>query len=61
LFLTRIRRAHFDWEANILSLLGLPLFAYLLLRSNSAHAKGSVPWRGRKYSDEERFPLTTGH
>ncbi len=45
LFLKRIRRAHFYWEANILALLGLPLFAYLLLRSNSAHANGSVPWK----------------
>jgi glycosyltransferase involved in cell wall biosynthesis len=61
LFLTRIRRAHFDWEANILALLGLPLFAYLLLRSKSAHARGSVPWKGRKYSDEERFRLATDH
>jgi glycosyltransferase involved in cell wall biosynthesis len=61
LFVTRVRRANFHWEANILSLLGLPLFAYLLLRSKSAHAKGSVPWRGRKYSDEERFRLATDH
>lgn len=61
LFLTRIRRAHFDWDANILSLLGLPLFAYLLLRSKSTHAKASVPWKGRKYSDEERLPLATDH
>ena len=61
LFLTRIRQAHFDWDANVLALLGLTLFAYLLLRSKTAHAKGSVPWRGRKYSDEERFPLATDH
>ncbi len=61
LFISRIHRAHFDWDANILSLLGLPLFAYLLLRSKSAHAKGSVAWKGRKYSDEERFRLATDH
>jgi glycosyltransferase involved in cell wall biosynthesis len=52
LFLARIRRAHFAWNANILALLGLPLFSYLLRRSKSAHAKGAVPWKGRKYSDE---------
>jgi len=51
-FLTRIRRAHFSWNANILALFGLPLFSYLLLRSKSAHAKGSVSWKGRTYSDE---------
>jgi glycosyltransferase involved in cell wall biosynthesis len=49
LFLRRIRRAHFAWDANILSLVGLPLFAYLLLRSRLAHQKGSVSWKGRSY------------
>ena len=59
-FLTRIRRAHFSWDADILALFGLPLFSYLLLRSAKAHAQGSVPWKGRKYSDE-RSLLATGH
>jgi glycosyltransferase involved in cell wall biosynthesis len=59
-FLARIRRAHFSWDANLLALFGLPLFAYLLLRSKSAHANGSVPWKGRNYS-EERNLLATGH
>ena len=67
LFLTRIRRAHFSWDANLLALFGLPLFSYLLLRSARAHANGSVPWKGRTYSDErcllatDNWPLTTGH
>ena len=60
LFLARIRRAHFAWDATTLALFGLPLFSYLLLRSKSAHAKGSVQWKGRKYS-EERCLLATGH
>ena len=60
LFLARIRRANFSWEANTLALLGLPLFAYLLLRSKSAHKKGNVAWKGRKYSDEG-FLLATNH
>jgi hypothetical protein len=60
LFLTRIRRAHFSWDANLLALFGLPLFSYLLLRSARAHANGSVPWKGRTYSDE-RCLLATGH
>jgi glycosyltransferase involved in cell wall biosynthesis len=49
LFLARIRRAHFHRDANVLALFGLPLFSYLLLRSRSAHAKGNVNWKGRKY------------
>lgn len=60
LFLARIRRAHFSWNANILALFGLPLFSYLLLRSARAHANGTVPWKGRKYSDEGCL-LATGH
>jgi glycosyltransferase involved in cell wall biosynthesis len=42
------------------ALRGLPLFSYLLLRSARAHANGSVPWKGRTYSDE-RCLLATGH
>ena len=64
-FLARIRRAHFSWDANILALFGLPLFSYLLLRSTRAHAAGSVSWKGRMYSDQkgsdERCLLATGH
>jgi len=59
-FLMRIRGAHFSWDANILAVFGLPLFSYLLLRSKSAHAKGSVPWKGRTYSDEPCL-LVTGN
>jgi glycosyltransferase involved in cell wall biosynthesis len=50
-FLDRIRQAHFSWEANALSLAGLPLFAYLLLRSRLSHKQGSVRWRGRTYGN----------
>jgi glycosyltransferase involved in cell wall biosynthesis len=49
LLLKRIRRAHFSWDANALSLLGLPLFAYLLLRSKLAYRTGNVSWKGRMY------------
>jgi glycosyltransferase involved in cell wall biosynthesis len=47
--LNRIRKAHFSWEANALSPAGLPLFAYLLLRSRLSHQQGSVRWKGRTY------------
>lgn len=48
---TRIRRAHFPWTANMLALLGLPLFSYLLLLSKRAYANGRVSWKGRTYSE----------
>jgi glycosyltransferase involved in cell wall biosynthesis len=60
LFLSRIRRAHFSWDANLVALFGLPLFSYLLLRSARAHAAGSVSWKGRTYSEEGSL-LATGH
>ncbi len=49
LFLRRIRRAHFSWEANALAVLGLPLFAYLLFRSRLSYQRGTVTWKGRTY------------
>ena len=47
--LNRIRKAHFSWGANALSLAGLPLFAYLLLRSKLSYRQGNVRWKGRTY------------
>jgi glycosyltransferase involved in cell wall biosynthesis len=47
---TRLRRANFDWAMEFLgALFGMPMFAYLLLRSKRAHANGSVTWKGRTY------------
>jgi glycosyltransferase involved in cell wall biosynthesis len=58
---TRLKRANFTWAKEILgALFGVPMFAYLLLRSKRAHAKGSVAWKGRTYSDK-RPVLATGH
>jgi glycosyltransferase involved in cell wall biosynthesis len=54
--LTRIRRAHFSWDANCLALVGLPLFSYLLLRSRTAYQNGSVSWKGRLYAEGRGFP-----
>lgn len=46
----RISRANFSTDMNILaSLFGMPLFAYLLLRSKRMHGKGTVAWKGRSY------------
>ena len=48
-FLNRVRRAHFDWFSNVLAILGLPLFAILLLNSDISHRRGLVRWKGREY------------
>jgi len=55
-----LRRAHSPWRSNLLALFGLPMFAYLLLRSKRAHAKGKVGWKGRTYSDRHSA-LSTDH
>ena len=62
LFLTiRLSRANFTSEMTFLgALFGMPMFAYLLLRSKHVHANGSVPWKGRTYS-EKGSVLATGH
>jgi glycosyltransferase involved in cell wall biosynthesis len=47
----RIRVAHFSLANNLIAIAcGLPMFAYLLLRSKKAHANGQVSWKGRAYS-----------
>ncbi len=50
-FLARIREARFRSDANVLALLGLPLFSYGLLRSKHLHEQGAVSWKGRTYSN----------
>jgi len=49
MFLTRIRRGHFSWDAALLALFGLPLFSYLLVRSKLSHKHGNIWWKGRRY------------
>jgi glycosyltransferase involved in cell wall biosynthesis len=52
----RIKRANSTLGGGLLgAVFGMPMFAYLLLRSKKAHAAGSVTWKGRTYSDN---PLT---
>lgn len=50
LFLRRIRHAHFPRSASLAALFGLPLFAWLLLRSWwQVSVCGTVTWKGRTY------------
>jgi glycosyltransferase involved in cell wall biosynthesis len=48
-FLVRIQKAHFKWDSNFLALAGLPVVAYLLLRSKKSYESGAVTWKGRTY------------
>ena len=68
---TRVMRANFTWGRAFLgAIFGMPMFAYLLLRSKRAHANGTVAWKGRTYSDkpdshktdpDKPAVLATGH
>ena len=50
-FMIRIRKAQFPWKANLMAVLGLPLFVFLLLRSYlHSSVRGAVHWKGRKYA-----------
>ena len=58
---TLLRRANFASDVTFLgAVFGMPMFAYLLLRSKYAHEKGSVNWKGRIYSDKGGL-LAPGH
>jgi Glycosyl transferase family 2 len=51
---TRTSRANFTTDVSILSsFFGMPLFAYLLLRSKRMHGKGTVAWKGRTYGSTD--------
>jgi glycosyltransferase involved in cell wall biosynthesis len=49
-FFARIARARFSLLSNLCSFFGLPLFSYLLLRSQRLHSSGGVSWKGRTYA-----------
>jgi hypothetical protein len=49
LFLRRTRKAHFFSTSNLLAIFGLPVFSYLLWRSQLFHEQGRVAWKGRVY------------
>jgi glycosyltransferase involved in cell wall biosynthesis len=59
---SRLRRANFDLVMEFLgALFGMPMFAYLLLRSKRAHSNGSVTWKGRTYGPQDRPEPETIH
>jgi hypothetical protein len=55
----RIRIAHFSIANNLIAItFGLPMFAYLLLRSKKAHGNGQVSWKDRAYRTSTRTGST---
>ncbi len=65
LFLRRLRRAHFGWKENPLASLGLPVFVWLLLRSQLHYKwRKRISWKGREYSppraSQAAFPANPG-
>jgi len=58
-FLWRLLRAHFSLKASLVAIPGLPIFAYLLLRSSWFHRRGKISWKGRTYTHvAETRPLS---
>jgi hypothetical protein len=52
-----VRKAHFGPLATVLSPLGLPLFVFLLLRSqNHTRWRKEVRWKGRTYRPATKAP-----
>jgi len=62
LLLIRTSRANFSFKMTVLgTIFGIPMFAYLLLRSKRAHARGNVPWKGRTYKGEDHEMIKTAN
>lgn len=58
----RIRHAHFAWDANLAAVLGLPLFALLLLHSYIHYRfRKKVTWKRREYAVSMEPALGSNH
>jgi len=57
-FWMRIRRANFSQTTSFLAMGGLPIFAYLLVRSTRFHRSHNVSWKGRQYGDSPARAMT---
>ena len=59
--LTRLRASNFSRGImRNAAFFGMPMFAYLLLRSKRAHGKGTVGWKGRTYPAKDLDSNSTG-
>lgn len=56
----RLKKANFPTSNTLWAVFfGMPIFAYLLLRSKRMHGKGSVSWKGRTYAAKDQATKTT--
>ncbi len=57
IFLIRIRKAHFSTFPTLIAVLGVPVFAYLLVVSARLQRRGEIVWKARNYkSATEAMP-----
>jgi len=55
----RIARAKFRLSMTLLgAIFGMPMFAYLVVRSKRAHDGGNVSWKGRTYEGKTEPPVS---
>jgi len=50
LLIVRVQKSHFPADTYLLTVLGLPIFSYLLLRSRLSYKHHKVQWKGRTYT-----------
>jgi hypothetical protein len=58
-FFRRVEKARFPLAATLAAPFGLPIFAWLLWRSQTHHDRGQVTWKGRTYPGARSGPGTT--
>lgn len=50
ILISRVRKANFPLRMSVPAFVGLPVVAYLLLRSKLAHKRGRIRWKERTYA-----------
>ena len=62
-YVIRLHRAGFGWIGVVLGVFGLPVFAYLLWKSDHAYKSGRFAWKDRSYlyTADEVKNMTHGH
>jgi glycosyltransferase involved in cell wall biosynthesis len=58
-FAKRLRQGGFGWSSTI-SVLGLPIYVYLLVRSLRKKKVGGISWKGRTYSPSRQLKNAAG-
>ena len=59
LFWKRLRVGHFSASSNLLAFSGLPVFAFLLVRSSRMQRSGGLQWKNRTYAVSQPFAIVS--